>query len=435
MKYLYLAKTYDLVIGDTFELFYRGIICLNNPYQYYIYVSCPKGNPYPRYFSYTPKDGEEGLYPLEITLYDNNHQIVDQASTTLEVLKPVAPKKKLNVLCVGDSLTFNGVWPFEGYRRFTSNDGIPKGLGFTNSIEMIGTCKKSQDNLNIGYEGYGSWTWKSFCTNDLVSTTSGVWISTNHNLDENDQHSIWESNQLCWVLESIEKNRLKFKRGERNYSPNPQIGSVFHHLSGGIHHDDLDVKEYQFEKGNPFYDKEKEAIDFQTYTKRNHYQGIDLVYILLTWNGQYIPFNQDFNHHLIYAKELIDKIHEAYPLAHISVMGIQICSVNGGIAANYGASGPYSDTLGTITTAFNYNQALENFVNTKPYQTFCRYVDTKAMFDSEYNMPALQKPVNIRSKITEMIGTNGVHPNNDGYLQIGDVFFRALVKDIKKFYS
>ena len=44
-KLLFLPKHYDLVIGDAFELFYRGIIRSMNPYKYYIYVTSPKGTP------------------------------------------------------------------------------------------------------------------------------------------------------------------------------------------------------------------------------------------------------------------------------------------------------------------------------------------------------------------------------------------------------
>ena len=32
-KLLYLAENYDLVIGDTFELFYRGVVRSMNPYN------------------------------------------------------------------------------------------------------------------------------------------------------------------------------------------------------------------------------------------------------------------------------------------------------------------------------------------------------------------------------------------------------------------
>ena len=55
----------------------------------------------------------------------------------------------------------------------------------------------------------------------------------------------------------------------------------------------------------------------------------------------------------------------------------------------------------------------------------------KAQFDVENNMPASEMQVNIRNKKTERVGTNGVHPTMEGYLQIGDVFYRALVADMK----
>ena len=139
--------------------------------------------------------------------------------------------------------------------------------------------------------------------------------------------------------------------------------------------------------GNPFWNKAIENNDFKTYCSKYGYEGIDLVYVLLSWNGQYIPYNTNFDHHTIYAKKLMTQIHEAYPNAHITLLGIHICSVNGGIGANYGASGYYSDEFGTITTAFNYNKCLEELANSDEFKDYVRYVDTKAQFDSEYNMP------------------------------------------------
>ena len=96
-KLLYLAENYDLVIGDTFELFYRGVVRSMNPYKYYIYVTSPKGRPYPRYYTYTPSTGDEGDYPLTITLYDDFGNAIDTATTNLHVVKPARPKKKMNI--------------------------------------------------------------------------------------------------------------------------------------------------------------------------------------------------------------------------------------------------------------------------------------------------------------------------------------------------
>ncbi|MBR2892163.1 MAG: SGNH/GDSL hydrolase family protein [Bacilli bacterium] len=428
-KLIYLAKNYDLVVGDKFELFYRGIIKSMNPYKYYIYVNCPKGRPFPRYYTFTPSVDDCGDYPLTVSLYDDYHNLIETATTNLHVVNPIKPNKKLNILCFGDSLTFNGVWPYEGFRRFTKQEGEPVGLGFSETLNFIGTMKKEE----VGYEGYGGWQWRHFVKNEAVSTTSSVWVEVEeHKLDENDQHSVWKSNNLLWVLESIENNKLKFKRGVGNYSCLPTIGDSFENVEGGIHKDDISVKKFYFEKGNPFYDESIDGPNFKKYCVDNGFEGIDYVYILLTWNGQYVPYNNDFSHYEPFIKSILDRIHVDYPEALVRLIGVQSPSIDGGIASNYGASGPYSDVFGDLTTVYNYNKYLEELVSDEKYSSYCRYIDMKAQFDVEYNMPSTLMKVNNRSDDVERIGTNGVHPTMAGYLQIGDVFYRALVADIEK---
>jgi len=424
MKYLFLAKSYNLVVGDKFELFYRGVIRLFNPYQYYILVRCEKGNPYPRYFTYTPKIGDVGCYALSIELIDNDGNTIEKQTTTLIVNAPVAPSKKLNILCIGDSLTVNGVWVKEGYRRASL-------LGFGDKLNFIGTCVTAEDDKKIGYEAYGGWTWKSYTTNDHIGLNSSVWIKALHNLTEADQHSIWKSNNHLWILETIKDGELKFKRGEGNVSMVSNLGEKFEHVENAKHEDDIIIESYTFEKTNPFWSEALNDIDLAAYVKNNNFATPDIIYILLTWNGLYIPYNHDFSHHLIPAHKLINHIHKVFPNALVRILGIQICSVNGGIASNYGASGPYSDTFGTISTAFYYNEELEKMTYEKNYESFVKYVDTKAQFDTEYNMPGSFEKVNARCEKTEFIGNNGVHPTTSGYLQIGDVFYRQLISDLK----
>lgn len=427
-KLLYLAKNYDLVIGDRFELFYRGIVRSMNPYKYYIYVTSPKGKPFPRYYEYAPKEGEEGNYPLSVSLIDDYGNVIEEASTNLHVVKPKKPNRKINILCIGDSLTVNGVWPYEAYRRIVKEDGEPKGLGFGDCLNFIGTLRKEE----VGYEGYGGWQWKHFVNNEAVSMQSSVWIDVDkHNLDEHDQHSVWKSDNLKWVLESIEEKKLKFKRGEGNYSCLPTIGATFENIDGGIHKDSIEVKGHTFEKGNPFYDESLKGPNFKKYCDKNGFDDIDYVYILLTWNGQYMPYNEDFSHFEPYIKAILDRIHLDYPKAYVRLIGIQSPSINGGIAANYGASGFYSDVFGEVCTILNYNEYLEKLCDRAEYKDFCKYIDMKAQFDIEYNMPSAMVKVNNRNNTLERIGTNGVHPTMEGYLQIGDVFYRALVSDLE----
>ena len=66
------------------------------------------------------------------------------------------------------------------------------------------------------------------------------------------------------------------------------------------------------------------------------------------------------------------------------------------------------------------------------YKDYLVYFDTKAQFDCEYNYYTKDMPVNNRSSITERIGVNGLHPSSDGYLQLGDAFYRFLVEMLKR---
>ena len=70
-----LSEKYYLVVNDRFELFYRGVIKSFNPYKYYVKATCDKGYTYNRYFTYTPKDGEEGEYQLTIGVYDDEGNV------------------------------------------------------------------------------------------------------------------------------------------------------------------------------------------------------------------------------------------------------------------------------------------------------------------------------------------------------------------------
>jgi hypothetical protein len=63
-----LAKTYDLVVGDKFQLFYEGVIKGFDVLNEGILVKCKVGSQYPRYWEFTPSADHAGkTYTLTIT--------------------------------------------------------------------------------------------------------------------------------------------------------------------------------------------------------------------------------------------------------------------------------------------------------------------------------------------------------------------------------
>ena len=351
---VFLPEQYELVVGDTFQLFYRGVVQAVNPYNYHIRVVCEHGKAYPRYLEWTPEDGDEGSYPLTLQILDNNGNLLGEDTTTLVVQKAKAPKKDINILCMGDSLTAGGLWPAEAFRRLTATDGTPVGNGF-GRIHFVGTKTKEVGKATVGFEGTGGWTWESYLGNK-----------------------------------------------------------------------------------SPFYDPDTGTISFKKYCQRNGISGIDMLCVMLTWNNQGIPSNDYFNlegGHFAHARKLIDLLHSEYPNAQVRLMGLQMPCQDGGMGANYGAKGEMSDAYGMLVTAMHYNAALEDLCQLPQYSGFVKYVDVAGQFDTDFNMPHKNKPVNNRSEQTEIIGTNGLHPSNPGYMQIADAIYRRLIHDILQYYS
>lgn len=417
-----LPQQYDLVVGDTFQLFYRGVVEAPNPFCYDILAVCEMGRNYPRYFEFTPE--QAGDYELTVSVFDADKTLLGSGTTTLHAVMPQEPEKPVNVLCIGDSLTSGGVWPHEAFRRLTGQGGTPEGHGFGN-IRFLGTCEKD----GAFYEGYGGWTWQHYLKNGW-ELDSAVWIDCIHNKTEADQHSVWQDEAgSLWQLETIEEKRLKFNRFRGHYNPKPESGSLTHYQNAA-HGEPIAIGASYCAKNNPFYNEETDAADFKEYCKQNGYDGIDYVYILLGWNGLFEntdPIPVHCRHLAEQGRELTDLIRAAYPQAQIRIMGLQVPSVNGGTAASYGAALPYCDDYGLTRYVMELNRAYEAWTLEPECRDYMQFINISGQFDSDHNMPCAEKPVNTRSAKTEIVGTNGVHPAHEGYLQIADAVYRNMV--------
>lgn len=342
---IFLADEYYLVVGDTFQLFYRSVIQAVDPYHYYIKLTGTKGYAYPRYFEWTPAAGDYGnTYSLKMSICDDNGNMISEKTTKLKVSMAQNPITTKNILCIGDSLTSNGYWIAQGIKKYNS-------AGATN-IVTLGTVTSTFNGVIVKHEGHGGWQWSSYIN---------------------------------------------------GYATNPLTPSPFWNASS--------------------------QLDFKYYCSSNGYSTIDEAFILMTWNGIGGSF-RDFSfasEPFLSAKVFIDKLHSDYPNAKITLMGIPLPSMNGGLSAFYTISQSYGDNYGQLVSVMKYNLFLEEWCNMTSYAAFMRYVDIKGQFDSEYNMPSSPKAVNTESSTTEPIGTGmGMHPSTDGYEQIGDAFYRAL---------
>jgi len=340
---IYLADQYYLVVGDTFQLFYRSVIKAVDPYGYYIHVTGDYGHPYNRYYEWTPD--KAGTYSIKIDVCDDNGNILGSDSTKLIVRSANATTTQKTVLCIGDSLTSSGHWVARAISRYQKAGG---------KVQTVGTISKYLYSANVNYEGRAGWQWSSYLTKYSSDTLS------------------------------------------------------------------------------PFSTDGKTA-SIRDYCTRNGFPEITDFYILMTFNGlpgTFQTFDWD-NSFIKDAKKLIDLIHSEYPNAKISLMSLPLTSTKSGLGAYYQVSQSYSDNYGKAVTVLHYDDFLEQWCKMDEYKSFMRYIDAKAQFDSENNMPSTTKAVNnTLTTVTEEVGTSmGLHPTEAGYQQIGDAVFRALMSN------
>lgn len=423
-----LADHYDLVVGDTFQLFYRGIIEAPNPYVYSIVSVCEKGKNFPRYFEYTPQ--EEGKHLLTVSVYDANRNLLGSASTTLNVIMPKKPANPINVLCIGDSLTQEGIWTQEVFRRINKDGGLPCGLGF-NKVNFIGNCKKD----DVGFEAFGGWTWDRFVSDKI----GAIWIEAPNNKTEKDQHSLWQDeNGAIWQIETLQIDYLKMNRYKAHTSPRPTSG-IFTHYKNAVNTEPIRFFSSSNEGITPFYDRDSKRIDFKSYLSRLGVDKLDIVYILLGANGLMRPeaINNTKREYcklvVKEAKVLVDKLKADLPNVKVKILAPPLPSVKGGIGSNYGAELPLADCYELIHYTMELNLAYQNWALENEYKDFVEFINLASQFDSEYSYPFIDKPVNARSTITERLDVNASHPNYEGKMQMADAVYRNLIKEISKF--
>ena len=426
-----LAGKYYAVVGDTLQLFYQGIVNVVNIEDYDIYCRCSVGFSYMRYFEYTPIVSNIGENVLTIYVRDKNGNILGSAATTIKtVAAPVSPVSEKNIFTFGDSLTSGGYWPCESARRLLNTntvDGI-QGKGISN-IVYRGKKTITKNGQTTDYFGVGGWTWNNYISESTVFYFR-FFVSGVNNVSIGD---IYSNNGYDYTVAEI---NITSGTGEilcsSSASTNtPQASGTLTRVSGDGDAT-ISYSSYELDNANPLWDEVNDKMSFIPYVSECGASTIDAVFVLLTWNGMTSWRNytkDDATGHIANAKTFARTLHDEYPSAKLFIMGLQMPSVTGGLGRNYSGTSGYVDWFGLKHTAVQYNMALKALCEDDEFKTYCEFVDVAAQFDTVYNMPYSDTPVNKRypNGPTEKIGTNGVHPAERGYFQIADAVYRAIV--------
>jgi hypothetical protein len=416
-----LAKSYYAVIGDTLEIFVSGILECEDWSNYYVQFtgSVNKGNSYKRKWVYTPASGDAD-FTLKVTVYDNVGNLLSTATTQIKILtRKSSVSTTRNVLCMGDSLTEDGVWPGELKRRLTATGGTPSADGVSN-VNFIGSCLTN----GVNFEGYGGWNWNSYLT---VGETM-YWLTVSSGMKDSTMHeSVWSDGTNQWTLETIgTSNKLKFKRTIVSGSYTMPASGTLTYVSGGSSdHTNIVFSVSSLASGNPFWNPTTSAVDFTYYCTNLGVSSIDYLVVLLGWNS---ILNAVVDGNVTSGKSFIDKLHTAFPNCKVIISGLQVPNENGW-GYNYGTyvDGQWQKDYLTIkNSAHDLNAAYENWCLETGYSSYLTFSQLCGQFDMEYSYDYLSTPVNVRNTTTEKIFMNCIHPSANGKYQIADAMYRVL---------
>lgn len=414
-------EQYALVVGDCFELFWKGVVHAVHPENYYVKAKCTKGQAFRRKFVFTPTQSDVGVHALSLELYDDAHALIDSKTVKLVVkAKATAPDREKVVLYVGDSLTDGGYVPEEFDRRLTAVGGAPEGDGLTN-IAFIGN--RSDTGTSTRYVGNSGWQFSSY--GSAMKSDAFMWIEcADHGKTAADQHSVYlDANSVQWKLETIEDTRIKLIRAS-SAGVLPDQGTLTWSFGGG-NGDPIVYTAASQAAGNPFWNEATDQIDFAAFVQAQGKESLDYVYVLLGWNSARLSESETKTA----ARTWIDGVLSAFPECQIVLLGLEVPAFDG-LAQNYGAN---TNLYSEYDALLNYVFALNRwYASLAAEYANVSFLNIAGQFDSDYNMQCAEFAVNTRNSKKEIRQINGIHPAQSGYFQIADACYRDLTHRLQE---
>lgn len=422
------------VVGDTLQIFKKSIVdSLEMPYI--LKIESAKGRAYPRYWEYTPNADDVGSSEIKFSLLNVDGSVIDERIVSLITVN--ASNTSKNVLNIGDSTMANGEIPIELSRRIKGTNGVattPKALALSN-INVVGRIKNG--DKTVGWEGTGGWTYTNYTSQG--SRAVRFQVANAQSIIVKDLIRISATNSYGYY--QFEVTEVNVTNGTGNiravFSYTTSYSSNFLNevsASGKLTNtNNLAVGSYLSfteEFYQPFWNTTKNQFDIKTYV--NDYCGnkVDYIFILLGINSLYgtKPFTS-VDSVLDSCKNLLRKIHADLPNTKILLSTNNLISQNGGLGFNYNAQTYFGQYDVTVINhlIFSMNKAYYTLETDTEFMQYVEIINTHAQFDADNAFPITTKNVNTRSGETESVGTNGVHPTNNGYWQIADAEFRALL--------
>ena len=421
------------IVGMPQRLYVRGICGGIDPYIYYNKFGATNlsgvsnsAKVYRRYAEILPN--AEGVCKISHCLMDDKMNASTPITVSYVVKNaPTNISSRRNILCVGASTTARGEWVNELKRMLTSvgerpsASTLPSNIGLNlSNINFVGRLLKNGINL----EATGGWTWKRYVTATNVSFR--VQVQNQTNVVRGDLYSVVGTDGKKIHLTIAEENLTNgtgniLLNKEDGYSKNVPVEGTLTKISGegqvSIPYTDAVEESY-----SPFFNSTTNQVDFVQYANSYCDGAIDICIVFLSPYNDGIAGNESLDGIMEYIETFVNALRRDFPNCKIVLIPNIGTNVLNGIEYNWSLSSKPT-TCSIRRMLFRYAEMLNDYAKTIDN---CYIVNSMCEVDQDNAFPIGNRVINYRSSDTEVIGTNGVHPTNTGYLMLADSVFRCL---------
>lgn len=429
----FLPSTIYGIVGMPQRLYVRGICGGIDPYIYYNKFGATNlssvsnsAKVYRRYAEIIPN--AEGVCEISHCLMDDKMNASTPITASYVVKNaPTSIPTQTNILCVGASTTAGGEWVKEVKRMLTdagsrpSESTLPSEIGLgLNNINFVGRLFKNGVNL----EATGGWTWHRYITNSNVSFR--VQVQNQLNVVRGDVYSVTGTDGTTIRLTIAEENLTEgtgniLLNKNDGYTNNVPVSGTLTKVSGAgqatIPYTDAVEESYC-----PFYNTTTNQVDFAQYADAYCNGSIDVCVVFLMPYNSGVTGNESLDGVMADAATFVSALKRDFPNCKVVLIPNNGINVLNGIEYNWSLSNNQT-TCSVRRMLFRYAQLLNEYAKTIDG---CYIVNSMCEVDQDNAFPVGNRVVNYRSSDTEVIGTNGIHPTNTGYLMLADSVFRCL---------
>ena len=429
---------YYAIVGKEFNIYYDSVIqALDNgllsPFGIYVNIECPDlqngaaiiGVRKDRMWQINGNkltDSYVGDHDMWISAWDSAGKLIDRKKVTLTVSPNSQLSTNKRILCIGDSLITNGPIVATCGSHFNDLGGIqPTFIG-------------QRSTSGYKHEGYPGYTFESFIedASNYAYTIFDVPQGTNVSIEDK-----YSTNNTNFDIEDIRTegldNALRLRcRSASGSSVPPSVG-VLTKISGQPTSDEsINYTAVEKESGNPFWDSNIGANNFTKYREKMGMGSnkFDIVVIMLGTNDCISGIRTNVQSTVDAAVKLVNSIlvdAGNYPTKII----VQMTPPD---ASSISSWQVYPDSSGSASgkkMGFWYNlwnlRALLYNEFTKDKWSGKVYIGQAALgIDRYYGYPYTEEDSSSRIKIKEIFHNNSVHPNKEGYQQLGDGYYLQI---------